>query len=223
MVVPIAVLVIGIAVVAYGALRDRTRRQQAQALLNAPPDREIPGFTPTGSPTYLLGTQAHQRPTPLPALLEEPAARRDGTQIPYGFASPEFATHTGPIAVLDEPHVLVCDDQVTSTVEVLHALARYATDGRSAVLVAPEVAEEVRATLQVNAVQGKLAVLVVLIDDEAARGRVATALGATAIDGFDLHSGYVPAERLGRAAQWVSDARHSWILQTTEPAETTAD
>lgn len=212
MLVPIAVLVVGIAVVAYGALRDRTRRQQAEALAAAPPDREIPGFTPKGSPQYVLGREAHERPAPLPDLSEEPAARKDGTQIPYGFASPDFATHSGPLAVLDEPHVMVCDGPVASVVEVLHALARYATDGRTAVLVAPEVTDEVRTTLQVNAVQGKLAILVVVVDDDSARARLATGLGATSVDVFDLHAGYVPVEHLGRARQWVSDGKHSWVL-----------
>lgn len=221
MLVPIAVLVLGIAVVGYGALRDRTRRQQAKAMLGAPPDRSIPGFTAKNSPKYLLGTDAHDRPAPLEPLAEEPAARQDGTQIPYGFASPEFATHVGPLAVLDEPHVLVCDGTVASVVEVLHALARHATDGQTAVLVAPEVADEVRTTLQVNVVQGKLAIVVVVIDDGPARARLASAVGATPVDVFDLHAGYVPTEHLGRVRQWVSDDKHSWVLEsdTDMPAD----
>jgi len=213
MLVPIAVLVIGVAVVLYGALRDRTRRRQAEAMLGAPPDTQIPGFTPKRAPAYLVGPHAHERPTPLPELPEEPAARRDGTRIPYGFASPEFATHVGPVAVLDDPRVLVCSDPVASVVEVLHALARHATDGRTAVLVAPEVPEQVCTTLQVNVVQGKLAILVVPVADESARAELASLVGATPVDVFDLHAGYVPAEHLGHAGQWVSDARASWVLQ----------
>ena len=211
MVVPLTVLVVGVAVVLFGALHDRAKRQRALAELTGAPDREIPGYDATaGTPQYLLGDLAHHRREPLPAHDGRPRAMTEGTEIAYGFASPAFATHADGLAVLDRPRILLCRGRVTSMVDLLPVLSR--TELQPLVLLAEDIDPEVLDTLAVNVAQDKLAVVAIRIGD-ADVDDLAAGLGTTVVDDTDLQAGYVPDDHLGSAEQWVSTADASWSLR----------
>lgn len=214
MVVPAVILVLGIAVVIYGALHDRSRRERARAALTEPP-RPIPGFSPSADPHYLLGPDAHQRATPLPKLTSEPAVRDSGSVFEYGLLSGEFATHDGGLAFSESTIVLVLDAPPTSIHDLLPTLTAHATEGTLAI-VAPEFPPEIADTLAVNVVQSKLSLIAVPIDDAEDRHALATVTDATPIDAFDLQAGYVPPDHLGHAAEWLSDRTRTWILPHAE-------
>ncbi len=203
MVVPLAVLVLGIAVTLFGALWDRRKRHRALAELTSPPDREIPGHAPAAKPHYLLGELAHRRTTPLPPH-EPTRAEHEGTVLPYGFASPEFRTDSTH-AVRDDARVLVCRS-ITSMTDLLPLF-----DGNTLVILTEEISDEVLATLAVNVVQDKLALVVVVTGDPLTDDELAE-LGTTVVDATDLQAGYVPATSFGHATQWVSTADRSWAL-----------
>lgn len=211
MVVPLAVLVIGVAVVLFGALHDRAKRQRALTELTGPPDRQIPGYDPaSGTPQYLLGDLAHRRTEPLPAYDGEPTARTDGTKIPYGFVSPEFANRAASLVVLDGPRILVCRGTVRSMTDLLPLLSR--PEAQPLVLLAEEFVPEVLNTLAVNVVQGKLSMVAIRIGD-ADVDELAAELATAVVDDTDLEAGYVPDDHLGRLDQWVSTAEASWFLR----------
>lgn len=203
MVVPLAVLVLGVAVTLFGALWDRRKRHQALEALTSPPDREIPGHTPATRPQYLLGDLARHRSSPLPRH-EPTCAEREGTPLPYGFASTEFCTDTTH-AVRNDPRVLVCRS-IASMSDLLPLF-----DDNPLVILTEEITEEVLATLAVNVVQGKLALIVVVTTDPITDDQLSM-LGASAVDATDLRAGYVPATSYGRVAQWVSTSDRSWVL-----------
>ena len=219
----IAVLVLGLAAIVYGALHDRARNRRATAEMLSPPDRHIPRFTPeTPAPQYLSELQARRAPahatsTELAAAdrdrlsteLHDPATISVGT----GYASKSFVTDpSSSWAVLDDPAVLVCAAPVTSTRELLPVMERAAMSARALVIVAPSFSADVLATLEVNVIQQKLRLLAVAAKDPEALNQLAAATGATPLQRSDLQAGYVPAEQLGHGRRWVSDQRRSWVL-----------
>ncbi len=59
----VAVVVLGLALIAYGALHDRARNRRAREEMLSPPKREIPQFRPdTPAPQYLSELQARRPP-----------------------------------------------------------------------------------------------------------------------------------------------------------------
>ena len=219
----IVLLALGLGAILYGALHDRARNRRATAAMLAPPDRHIPQFSPeTAAPQYLSELQARRAPTDAPstdltnverANLMAAVRTRDAANVGVGYASKSFATDAGSgWAVVDDPAVVVCARPVTSIRELLPLMERALLSQRALVVVAPSLAAEVLATLEVNAIQQKLRLLAVTSRDENTLNRIAELTGATILQRGDLQAGYVPSEQLGRCARWVSDQRQSWLF-----------
>lgn len=218
----VAVLVVGVAVIVFGALTDRRRNRKATAEMLSPPDRRIPRFAPDApAPHYLSELQARRRPsgsrsTDLAADDRSALARQldePGTiKIRAGMLSTDFVTDapTG-WAVLDQPYVLVCSDPVATVRELIAPLERVLPTGRPLLVVAPSFAPEVKQTLEVNAIQQTMGLLAVAVSDTDAR-RIATLTGATPLPRSDLQSGDVSLEVIGRCPRWVSTSEASFAL-----------
>lgn len=217
----LAVLVVGVAVVAFGALRDRALNQRRADEVLAPPRREIPGFEPdTPAPQYLSELQARRRPEDESPGLGRAAREalklqlKDGAtlSIKVGFASADFITDTATgWAVLEEPHVLVTADPIDSLREILPVLENLTLTGSGIVIVAPRIATEVRQTLEVNVIQRRLLAVAVEADSEL-QPSILEAVGGNDVSKTDLRAGYVPPEHLGQCRWWVSSAKQSWIV-----------
>ena len=211
----VALLVVGVAVIAYGALADRAKNRRRAAAMLAPPERSIPNLAPdAASPRYLSELQARRPPagaapggSPASAAVLETA-----TKIPAGYASRDFVTADGQ-AVLDDPLVLVCADAVATVRELLPVLEQVLRVGRPLVVVAPELAPEVLGTLEVNVIQRKVA-LVAVVADDAARATIAEVTGAEVVDRADRQSGYLTPARLGQVAHWVSTRDASYLVES---------
>jgi hypothetical protein len=229
--VGLAVLVVlGLVAVVFGALYDRARNRRRAAEMLAPPERVIPHFRADApAPHYLSELQARRPTAPprVPALddatraeIERWLAADGGSAVDAGWASADFVTDPAAgWAVLDEPVVLVCADEVASLRELLDLLERLLLSRTPLVLVAPRVAREVLATLEVNRIRGLLAVVVVLVGDASARESLARGCGATPVDRADRQAGYLPPGVLGNCRRWVSTDRRSVALTSeTSPA-----
>ena len=219
----VALVVVGVAVIGYGAWSDRARNRRAAAAVMAPPERVIPGFEPAGrGPAYVSDLQARRRPQASSTSLGGDVAGSDTpgpdaglstVDVRAGWASADFATDPErQQAVLEGPWVLVCEDRVETVRELLPVLEPALRAQKPVVVVAPEVAREVLATLEVNAIQGKLAVLVVRAND-GQRTSICAASGATPVDCSDRQSGYVTADRLGRLTRWTSTRDASYLVE----------
>ena len=122
----VAVIVVGLAVIVFGALSDRAKTRRAAAEMLSPPQRTIPQFSPdTPAPQYLSDLQARRPPeeapsTELSASEREQLARRlrdpSTLKVDAGWLSRDFVTDPGSgQAVLDSPRVLVCLEPIEST------------------------------------------------------------------------------------------------------------
>jgi hypothetical protein len=219
----VLLVVVGLGLIVFGALWDRAKNRRRAEEMLAPPERTIPQFRPDAPPPhYLSDLQARRPPESAPpaALGEDDRVtlqRRldDGSHpvIGTGYASADFVTdREAGWAVLDGPAVLVCADPVSSIRELLGVLEQMALSRTPLVVVAPEMASEVLGTLEVNHIQRRLALLVVLAPAAADRAAVVEACFATATERADRQAGYVPSTVLGRCDRWVSTARASHLL-----------
>lgn len=218
----VVLVVVGLGVILFGALWDRAQnRRRAQEMLS-PPERSIPGFRPDApAPRYLSDLQARRPPADVPGTTLSEAERAQVTRqlegdadltIGTGYASGDFVTdETSGSAVLDDPAVLVCADPVASMRELLTVLERMILGRTPLVVVAPAMAPEVLATLEVNHIQRRLTLVVVLASDDEERARVAQACGATPTVRSDRQAGYLPPSVLGGCARWVSTAKRSHV------------
>ena len=219
----VAVIVVGIAVILYGALSDRAKNRRAAEEMLAPPQRSIPQFRPDSpAPHYLSELQARRKPEnaappPLTGAEREQLAQqlRDPatTKVNAGFLSRDFVTdpNSGQ-AVLDEPRVLVCAERVESTRELLTVLEKFILSETPLVVVAPSVSDEVRNTLEVNQIQGTMRLLAVTFTNPADLALIADTTGAQPRNRSDLQAGYVWPEHLGGCARWVSTAKQSYLI-----------
>jgi hypothetical protein len=220
----IAVLVIGVAAIVFGAVRDRRINERRRREMLAPPERSIPKFAPDApTPSYLSELQARRppadaRPTGLSAAerdeLRTAMAAPDTTVIDRGYASDDLVTdrETG-WSVLDRPSVLVADDGIATVRELLGVLENQLPTGRPLVVVAPAIGDELLATFAVNHIRQVITVLPVIVADEAVRRRVAAATGAQPMSHLDLQSGFLAPGLLGACQTWVSTSRQSHILR----------
>lgn len=221
----IAVIVIGLAVIIFGALSDRAKNRRAAVEMMAPPQRTIPQFRPDSpAPHYLSELQARRVTDDRVAALT--AAERDqiaaqlrdpGTvTIRTGYLSRDFVTDAASAqAVLDGPRVLVCADRIESTRELLTILEKLVLSRTPLVVVAPSLSEEVRGTLEVNAIQQRMRLLAVTPKDPADLARIAEATGGQPRTRSDLQAGYVWPEHLGGCTRWVSTAKASYLITST--------
>ena len=218
----IVVLVVGVAVILYGALSDRANTKRAAEEILAPPKRDIPRFHPDSpAPSYLSELQARRppddaRPVDLSAAERDQLARQlkepETLRIGAGFLSRDFVTDQGSSqAVVDDPRVLVCAERIESTRELLGLLEKLVLSRTPLVVVAPAMSDEVRSTLEVNQIQGRMRLLAVT-PGEADLRRVIAATGAEPRTREDLQAGYIWPEHLGRCARWVSTAKASFVV-----------
>jgi hypothetical protein len=225
----IAVIVIGLGLIIFGALWDRSRNRRRAAEMLAPPPRTIPQFRPDApAPHYLSELQARRPPAAprstalttqdLDAINRQIADTHTVT-VPAGYASKDFATDpTSGWAILDRPAVLVCTDPVETIRELLGVLEQLIMSRTPLVIVAPRLAPEVLATLEVNQIQQTMKLLVVT-PKAAELSALASACGATMLDRSDLRSGYAPPEQLGRCERWVSTAKASHVIMSAEVSQ----
>ena len=222
----VVLVVVGLGVILFGALWDRARNRRRAEEMLSPPERAIPGFRPDApTPRYLSELQARRPPADAPGTVLSEAERAQVSRqleadgeltIGAGYASADFVTDPASgWAVLDEPAVLVCADPVASVRELLGLLERMVLSRTPLVVVAPAMASEVLATLEVNHIQRRLLLVVVLVEDEDERTRVAQVCGATPTGRADRQAGYLPPSVLGRCARWVSTAEGSHVVSTT--------
>jgi hypothetical protein len=227
----VAVIVIGLAVIVYGALHDRARNRRAAVEMLAPPRRDIPHFQPDSPPPSYLSELQARRPvedsvptelTPderreLADQLKDPGTLKVGT----GYLSRDFVTDRGSgQAVLDAPRVLVCADPVGSLRELLGILEKLVLSRTPLVVVAPALSEEVRSTLEVNQLRHTMRLLAVTPPSGAELQQIADATGADLRSRSDLQAGYVWPEHLGGCARWVSTARSSFVIGGRAPGGT---
>jgi len=222
----VVVCVLGVAVIAYGYFHDRALNRRREAEMLNPPDRPVPGFEQGSAlPSYVSELQARRPPagraSPSSADRTMITMAVDGVApLALGYASKDFVTDTDKgWAVLTDPLVLVCAEPVAAIRELLPIieLARRLDTGM--VIVAPNISDEVLHTLEVNQIQHKLTVLVVTAPQMETLFTIAQQTRAAMIDRSDLQSGYLPPDRVGRCAVWVSSTKQTWIktMQSTEP------
>ncbi len=220
----IVVIVAGFGLIIFGAFWDRSRNRKRAAEMLAPPKREIPHFRPDApAPHYLSDLQARRAPedgasTELSAdersALKVRIAESDIVTIKTGYASKDFVTDKASgWAVLDHPRVLVCGDPVDTVRELLPVLEPMIMSKMPLVIVAPRLADEVRATLEVNQIRQTMGLLAVT-PAEADLSKIAEATGAVIIDRSDRQSGYVSLDQLGQCERWVSTANASHVINS---------
>ncbi|SDD63163.1 hypothetical protein [Auraticoccus monumenti] len=215
----VVVAIAGVAVIVVGALRDRHVTEARRRELTSPPDRAVPGPGGDAVPHYLTDLDAGRPPADAAPTDLSPAERatlerelRTATEVPVGTAAPGFVTDTATgRAVLDHPRVLVCRDPVTSLRALLAFLEPSLREQRPCVVVAPEVHRDVLRTLEVNRLQRRLPVLV-LVADGTSRAALSAATGAEPVPAADLQSGWIPPGAVGTCARLVSDRRRSWVV-----------
>jgi len=216
------ILAAGIGIVVYGYFDDNRKTRKRDETMQAPPKRDIPRFEPKDvAPAYLSELQARTRPeklasTDLTALTRTDlkAAQAGAPSIAAGIPSDSFVTDspTG-WAVAGDPYVAVLADQVDTVRELLPLLERAHKAGRPLVLVAPGFGTEVLDTLAANTVQGKAQCVPVVVNDEQS-DRVAALTLAAPLLHTDLQSGWAPEEAMGSIGTWISDRKHSWLIES---------
>jgi hypothetical protein len=228
----IALIVVGLAAIIFGALWDRRRNKRRAAEMLAPPPRQIPHFRRDApAPHYLSDLQARRRPENTePTDLTE-AERTSLTQqladpltvtLKAGYASRDFITDsTSSWAVLEHPAVLVCGDSIQTFRELLSPLEKLILSSTPLVVVAPAIAPEVLATLEVNTIRRTMRLLAVICDD-AGLSATAAACQAKIIDRSDRQSGYLAPDQLGHCERWVSTATSSHLIVTAETKQESA-
>jgi len=210
----LVVLVVGIAVIVFGALNDRAKNIRRTAEMMSPPDRAIPQFNPAAAgPAYVADLQARRSPADSPGAAQADLDLPATATVAVGYASRDFVTDTvRRWAVLDAPAILVCADPVGSVRELLSILEKTVKHQIPLVIVAPALDQQVLSTLEVNRIQRKLEVVAVIAPEKADRNRVAELAIATLTTRSDRQAGYIPTEHLGHAARWVSTSTASYLV-----------
>lgn len=222
----IALIVVGLAAIIFGALSDRRLNKRRAAEMLAPPKRTIPHFKPDApAPHYLSDLQARRRPenaepTDLSEaerqFISQQLADPNTVTVDAGYASRDFITDSSSgWAVLEQPAVLVCADPIETFRELLGTLEKLILSKSPLVIVAPAIAPEVLATLEVNAIRQTMRLLAV-IGKEAGLSTIAAACQATIIDRSDRQSGYLMPDQLGHCERWISTDRASYLVVAAE-------
>jgi hypothetical protein len=228
----VAVIVVGLVVIVYGALSDRAKNRRAAVEMLSPPERSIPQFRPDSpAPTYLSELQARRRPAATARPELTPAERQQISEqtkdpstvkLTTGYLSRDFVTDAASSqAVLDHPRVLVCAEGVQSTRELLTILEKLVLSGTALVVVAPSLSDEVSHTLEVNAIQQTMTLLAVILPASELQ-LVAERTGAQIRERSDLQAGYVWPEHLGGCERWISTAKNSYIVTQPLPSADTS-
>ena len=225
----IVVVVVGVAVIVAGALRDRRLNERRRREMLAPPERSIPRFSPDApTPRYLSELQA-RRPPADAAATDLSDAERDALRtaieqpgtltLEVGCVPPDLITDraTG-WTVLRRPNVLVSAAPISTVRELLGILENQIPTGRPIVVVAPSIGREVIQTFEVNHIQRVMTIVPIIAAEEETRTRIAQATGATTMSQTDLRSGFHTPGLLGSCAIWVSSRRSSHLLFDETPS-----
>ena len=222
----IALIVVGLAAIILGALWDRRRNKRRAAEMLAPPARTIPRFKPDAPPPhYLSDLQARRKPDDAePSDLSQAQREAINQQLadPHtltvsaGYASKDFITDSSSHwAVLEHPAVLVCGDAIETFRELLGTLEKLILSRTPLIVVAPAIAPDVLATLEVNTIRQTMRLLAVVCDQDGL-GTVAGACHAVIIDRTDRQSGYLGPDHLGNCERWISTATSSHLIVAAE-------
>lgn len=214
----VAVVVIGVAVVAYGWLSDRTANKHRAAQVSGPPDRPIPGRADDAAePSYELEPDllAERR---YPNALDEAARDKLAAQLdeapalPHGWANEAFVTDPQTSwSVLDSPIVLVAAEPITTMRELLPVLDKARNQNAALLIAAPQLAGEVTATLAVNAATQHLPLCAIIVEPKAA-AELARHTGTYPVPRADLQAGYLPPGSLGHCDRFVAGPKRCWVL-----------
>jgi hypothetical protein len=228
----IVLIIAGLAAILFGAFWDRRRNKQRAAEMLAPPARPIPQFHPDSpAPHYLSDLQARRRPedaepTDLSDSERESIAQQladpHTVTVDAGYASGDFITDsTSRWAVLERPAVLVCGDTIESFRELITTLEKLILSRTPLVVVAPRIAADVLATLEVNTIRHTMRLLAVICNEKGL-STVATACQALIIDRSDRQSGYLAPDQLGHCERWISTAKSSHLIIAAGSAKESA-
>jgi hypothetical protein len=228
----LVLIIAGLGAIIFGALWDRRRNKQRAVEMLAPPPRTIPQFKPDApAPHYLSDLQARRRPENAEPTDLSDAERESITQqladpqtvsVKAGYASRDFITDSNSgWAVLEHPAVLVCGDAVATFRELLGTLEKLILTKAPLVVVAPAIAPDVVATLEVNKIRRTMRLLAVICDD-AGRSTIAAACQAMIIDRSDRQSGYLGPDYLGRCERWISTPTSSHLIVAAETKQESA-
>jgi hypothetical protein len=232
----IIVVVLGLAAIVFGAVRDRRLNERRRREMLAPPQRSIPKFSPDSpTPDYLSELQARRPPPGSDATaltdearrqLREAIAQPDAITVDVGCASTDLITdpETG-WSVLRRPSVLVSSAPISVVRELLGILEKQVPTGRPLVVVAPAIGQELISTFEVNHIQQVITILPIVATEEATRIRIAEVTGATQLSHGDLQSGFNVPGLLGSCSTWISTRRRSHLLRDSaaKPAPDTED
>src|SRR5215211_8150725 len=218
----IVLIIAGLGAIIFSALWDRRRNKRRAAEMLAPPARSIPQFHPDSpAPHYLSDLQARRRPDDAAPTDLTDMERQYITQqladphtitVKAGYASRDFITDSSSgWAVLDQPAVLVCGDPIETFRELLGTLEKLIMSRTPLIVVAPVIAPEVLATLEVNAIRQTMRLLAVICDENGAR-TIAAACQAVIIDRSDRQSGYLRPDQLGHCERWISTDSSSHLV-----------
>src|SRR5436305_3268100 len=150
----------------------------------------------------------------------------EGMRFDRGYISPYFVTDTEQMeAVLDDPHVLVVENRVSSLDDLLPILEKVMQSGKPLLIIAEDVEGEALATLIVNKVRGTFTSVAVKAPGFGERraavlGDVAILTGAQVVSatvGLRLDS--VGLEVLGRARTVVVTKDETTIVDGAGDAE----
>jgi hypothetical protein len=228
----IVLIIAGLAAIILGALWDRRRNRQRAAEMLAPPARTIPQFHPDApAPHYLSDLQARRRPEEAESTDLSNSERASITQqladprtvtVDTGYASRDFITDSRSAwAVLDRPAVLVCSDAIESFRELISTVEELILSRTPLAVVAPSIASDVLATLEVNTIR-QTARLLAVICDQKCSGTIAAACQATIVDRSDRQSGYLGPDHLGHCERWISTATSSHLIIAAEMTKESA-
>jgi chaperonin GroEL len=143
----------------------------------------------------------------------------EGMQFDRGFVSPYFVTDAEHMtAVLEDAHLLLCDQKVSTLTDMLPLLEQVAKSARPLLVVAADVEGEALATLIVNQIRGALKGCAVKAPGFGDRRKamledIAAVTGGQVVSeelGLKLEGTRI--EQLGRAARIVVDKDHTTII-----------
>jgi hypothetical protein len=228
----IVLIIAGLAAIIFGALWDRRRNKRRAAEMLAPPARRIPQFHPDApAPHYLSDLQARRqpedaKPTDLTdterQTITKQLADPQTVTVDAGYASSDFVTDPSTNwAVLERPAVLVCGDSIESFRELISTLEKLILSRTPLVVVAPSIASDALATLEVNTIRQTMRLLAVICDQKC-RGTVAAACQAMIMDRSDRQSGYIGPDHLGHCERWISTATSSHLIVAMETTKESA-
>lgn len=81
----------------------------------------------------------------------------EGMQFDRGYKSPYFVTdQENMVSELEDPYILIYDDEISSVDEIVDILESVARDGRDLLIIAEDIEGEALSTLVVNKLRGQL-------------------------------------------------------------------